>query len=186
MATMMTYLVGIHPDECARLLASSTLGRLAVIVDGRPEIYPVNHVYDSELGCVIFPSNASTKLDAALNWPYVAFEVDGMDPDGEAGWSVLVVGHAEELTDRDAIARAASHRAVLWQAGPDVRWVRIVASKVSGRHITASDHGVTIRLLTPRSRAISSSTGASPRDGEPACHLPAGPVAPSGGHGTQG
>ena len=62
----VTYVVDIGPEDCADLLASSSLGRLGVIVDGRPEIYPVNHVYDRETGCVVFPSNPRTKLRAAL------------------------------------------------------------------------------------------------------------------------
>jgi nitroimidazol reductase NimA-like FMN-containing flavoprotein (pyridoxamine 5'-phosphate oxidase superfamily) len=141
-----TYLVDIHPDDCAELLASSSLGRLGVIVDGRPEIYPVSHVYDRETGCVVFPSNSGTKLRAAMNWPWAAFEVDGVEPDDSGGWSVLVVGRAEELTDAETIARVARDRRVLWRTGDNVRWVRIVPSKVTGRRICASDHGITLRI----------------------------------------
>jgi hypothetical protein len=38
-----TWLIGISADECADLLSASGLGRLAVIVNGRPQIFPVNH-----------------------------------------------------------------------------------------------------------------------------------------------
>lgn len=144
--TAVTYLVDIDPEECAHLLASSVLGRLGVIVDGRPEIFPVNHVYDRDSGCVVFPTNARTKLHAALNWPSVAFEVDGVSPNGEGGWSVLVVGRAEPVTDPEAIARAGRERHVLWAAGDAVQWVRVVPSKVTGRRICASDDGNDVRV----------------------------------------
>jgi uncharacterized protein len=49
------------------LLAAATLGRLGVIVDGRPEVFPVNHVYDHESGYVVFPRKARTTLHAALD-----------------------------------------------------------------------------------------------------------------------
>jgi hypothetical protein len=47
------------------------------IVNGRPQIFPVNHVYDRPSGCVVFPTRAGIKLHGALDWPWVAFEVDG-------------------------------------------------------------------------------------------------------------
>jgi nitroimidazol reductase NimA-like FMN-containing flavoprotein (pyridoxamine 5'-phosphate oxidase superfamily) len=141
-----TYLIDIPAEECASLLAGATLGRLGVVVDGRPEIYPVNHVYDHERGCVAFPTNPRTKLHAALTWPSVAFEVDGIRPDGGGGWSVLVVGHAEEISDAEEIDRLAAQRTVLWRAGATVHWVRIVPTSVTGRRIYASDQGFTIRI----------------------------------------
>jgi uncharacterized protein len=108
-----------------------------VIVDGRPQIFPVNHVYDRPSGCVVFPTRAGTKLHGALDWPWVAFEVDGLDRDGGGGWSVLVAGRAEEVTDPDLIDRAATAREALWGAGHGTHWVRIVPSEVSGRRISA-------------------------------------------------
>jgi nitroimidazol reductase NimA-like FMN-containing flavoprotein (pyridoxamine 5'-phosphate oxidase superfamily) len=141
-----TYVIDIPAAECAALLAAETLGRLGVVVDGRPEIFPVNHVYDHELGCVAFPTNPRTKLHAALSWPAVAFEVDGIRPDGSGGWSVLVLGQAEEITDAAVIDRLASQRTVLWRAGDAVHWVRIVPTSVTGRRIYASDQGFTIRI----------------------------------------
>ena len=43
---VLTWLVHMAPKECEDLLAASSVGRLGVIVDGRPEIFPINHVYD--------------------------------------------------------------------------------------------------------------------------------------------
>jgi nitroimidazol reductase NimA-like FMN-containing flavoprotein (pyridoxamine 5'-phosphate oxidase superfamily) len=132
-----TWYVNIPVEECRHLLARTVLGRLGVIVDGRPEIYPVNHVFDAAHGCVAFPTNARTKLHAALDWPWVAFEVDGIEPGNRGGWSVLAVGRAEEILDTDEIQRLAAQRTVLWAAGKSKRWLRIVPTKITGRRIWA-------------------------------------------------
>jgi uncharacterized protein len=133
--TVRTWLIEMTDQECADLLAGSSLGRVGVVVDGRPEIYPVNHVFDRERGCVAFPTNDRTKLHAALSWPWVAYEVDGVDADG-AGWSVLVVGAPEEVTDPGDLTRLAEQRQVLWRSGPMARWIRIVPAKMTGRRIS--------------------------------------------------
>ena len=143
---MTTFLVDIKPKTCAELLEAATLGRLGVILDGRPEIFPVNHVYDRVSGCVVFPTNDRTKLHAALDWPWVAFEVDGVDDSDTSGWSVLVVGRAEEITDPEEITRLTGQRHVPWRADSAVHWLRIVPSKVTGRRICASETGITVRL----------------------------------------
>jgi uncharacterized protein len=133
-----TVRIKIPPQECEELLAEADLGRLGVIVAGRPEIFPVNHVYDPSTGSILFPTNMRTKWRAALDWPWVAFEVDGMDADRTSGWSVAVVGRAEELTDPAETARAMQRRAALWAAGTGERWLRIVPSKITGWRISAS------------------------------------------------
>ena len=130
-----TWLVDIDDRECEALLARTPLGRLGVIVDGRPEIFPVNHVFDDVDRCVTFPTNAMTKLHAALDWPWVAYEVDGIDESPMSGWIVLVVGRAEEITDPDKISHLASRRHVVWRGGQRLHWLRIVPAKVTGRRI---------------------------------------------------
>ena len=135
--TVRTWLEELAPAECELLLATALEGRVGVFVDGRPEIFPVNHVYDDRTGTVVFPSNEGTKLWGAMHWPWTSLEVDGIDVDGRSGWSVLVVGHAEEVTDPDDIRRVAGMRRVLWAIGPSTRWLRIVPGRVSGRRIRA-------------------------------------------------
>jgi uncharacterized protein len=136
--SMRDHLVELHPDDCAELLASSMLGRLGVIVDGQPEIFPVNYVYDRDSGSIAFATSPGTKLYVALKSPSVAFEVDDVDPDGEGGWSVLVVGKAQVLTASEHVARLASERCVRWGSAESLTWVRIVPSKLTGRRIDAA------------------------------------------------
>jgi nitroimidazol reductase NimA-like FMN-containing flavoprotein (pyridoxamine 5'-phosphate oxidase superfamily) len=133
---VQTWLMHMGPEECRAHLGSVALGRIGVIVDGRPEIFPVSHVYDAETDSVVFPSNPGTKLHAARTWPWVAFEVDGLEPDG-SGWSVMVVGRAEPLPAAD-LARLAPQRVARWRTAA-VEWLRIVPDKVTGRRIDAVD-----------------------------------------------
>jgi len=71
-----------HPETevldtaaCLALLREEPFGRLAVIVNGRPEIYPVNHAVHH--GSVIFRTSNGSKLHASVGQP-VAYEIDGV------------------------------------------------------------------------------------------------------------
>lgn len=130
-----TWLVELPLDVCEMLLRTAPVGRLGVVIDGHPEVYPICHVYVD--GCIAFPTNLGTKLHAALSWPWVCFEVDGVSPDGQSGWSVMVTGEAEVLDDADDIERAASLRLAPWRTSGDAVWVRIIPETMSGRRIEA-------------------------------------------------
>lgn len=106
---VQTWLIDICAEDCAELLAGSGLGRLGVVVNGRPEIFPVNHVYDARSGCVVFPTRARTKLHAALDWPWVARRTHVRIPvAGRAlapGWERFRVGRGAQrccVIGRDA------------------------------------------------------------------------------------
>jgi nitroimidazol reductase NimA-like FMN-containing flavoprotein (pyridoxamine 5'-phosphate oxidase superfamily) len=62
-----------------------------------PVIIPVNYLLDEDT--VVFRTDAGSKLHAAIRGAPVAFEVDGVDQDRQVGWSVVVRGRAEEVTD---------------------------------------------------------------------------------------
>ncbi len=134
--TMETWLEELGEPACIQHLRTAVIGRLGVVVDGGPQIFPVNHVFDDDTGCVVFPTNARTKLFAATHSPSVAFEVDGVDPSGKSAWSVLVIGRAEEITDPEEARRSATRRLVLWAVGDYTHWVRIVPDKITGRRIS--------------------------------------------------
>ncbi len=135
---MRTWLLSLSDEECYRLLSESRLGRMAVIYEGRPEIFPVVYSFDLANRTVSFPTFDGTKLHGALGWPTVAFEVDGMEDGEERGWSVVVHGRAELVVDEAETKRLASSRSVAWRNEPTVRWLRITPDRVSGRRILAA------------------------------------------------
>jgi nitroimidazol reductase NimA-like FMN-containing flavoprotein (pyridoxamine 5'-phosphate oxidase superfamily) len=131
MANAETSDVEILSDrECWRLLRESVVGRLAVTVDGHPDIFPVNPIVDH--GTIVFRTSAGTKLGATKG-KEVAFEVDGYDSDAASAWSVVVKGRAVEILERDETLRALRLPLYPWQSGRKPRFVRIEATTLTGR-----------------------------------------------------
>ena len=116
--------------QCLELLATEEVGRLGVVVAGRPEIFPVNYVLDGN--GILFRTAPGTKLDAATG-NAVVFEVDHLDRATRAGWSVVVHGHAALYTrfDSSAMQRAAR----LWWASPKEHLLRITPDVITGRRL---------------------------------------------------
>jgi hypothetical protein len=124
-------------DECLALLGRCSLGRLAVVIDGKPLIFPVNFVLDGNV--VVFRNDPGTKVYGARNGP-VAFECDGTDAVYHTGWSVVVTGDAVEVRDpaeRDRLGRLPLGP---WCPGPKAIWLCIRPRTVTGRRIPAP-HG---------------------------------------------
>src|ERR1700722_7629194 len=88
----------LDPTECIRLICTETIGRLGVVVAGRPQIYPVNFVLAGE--DIMIRTDEGTKLSASVGAP-VVFEVDHLDQDARAGWSVVVHGWAHLSAGRE-------------------------------------------------------------------------------------
>jgi nitroimidazol reductase NimA-like FMN-containing flavoprotein (pyridoxamine 5'-phosphate oxidase superfamily) len=126
-------------DECMALLETQPVGRLAVVAGRYPFVVPVNFAVDH--GIIVFRTGPGTKLDAASH-QNVAFQVDEIDPVQRSGWSVLVTGMAEVVTDRhdDGLSQR-SHDLPIdpYEGGEKDRWVRILPSSVTGRRISPGD-----------------------------------------------
>jgi uncharacterized protein len=123
--------------ECIDLLGQHNLGRLAFLakVGVMPLILPVNYVIDQDM--LIFRSDPGSKLTAAILGAPVAFEVDGgYDEKNQTGWSVVVHGHAEEVTDPADLARLEHLPLVPWGPGAKAHYVRVRPGQINGRRIT--------------------------------------------------
>lgn len=122
-------------EESYELLRSVPVGRVAFVEGGEPAILPVNHQVDGR--SIVFRSGYGSKLDAAWNEVPAAFEVDGWDDGERTGWSVLVRGTAEMVTDEDEIARLDEERDPGWvhEQETSTSWLRLRPNEVSGRRI---------------------------------------------------
>jgi uncharacterized protein len=119
--------------ECLELLASRHVGRVAVSIGAVPAMFPVNFaLLDS---CIVFRTGSGTKLDAALRNSVVAFEVDDVDPLYHGGWSVLVVGVADEVRDPASLDRALALPLAPWAPGERNHVVALRPEFISGRRI---------------------------------------------------
>jgi len=132
-----TKLQVLSPIACDRHLRSETVGRIAVMVDDHPEIFPVNFAVDDR-GDIYFRTDPGTKLNAASTFPMISLEVDGFDEAREVGWSVLVVGRARPLIRSQHIAKVRSLPLKPWAAGEKANVVRLTPSKITGRRIARS------------------------------------------------
>lgn len=120
----------LSAGECFRLLATHSIGRIAVVTedDEAPLVAPVNYVLDN--GAVVFRTAAGTK-DTEVRRHRVSFQIDEIDPFHRTGWSVLVRGYAREATDWEV-----AHVAVEpWAPGVRGRWIRLEPDTVTGRRI---------------------------------------------------
>jgi nitroimidazol reductase NimA-like FMN-containing flavoprotein (pyridoxamine 5'-phosphate oxidase superfamily) len=128
-----TWLEHLNPVDCWKRLAATPVGRIGVLNDSAPEIYPVNHVVDR--GTIVFRTDPGSKLRGLLRSPAVCYQADGVDPVDGTGWSVLVKGRAVELHDPDELRAAAALPLRLWSVGDKAHWIRIVPDELTGRRI---------------------------------------------------
>ena len=120
----------LDPQTCWQLIAGEEVGRLAVSVDRRPDIFAVNYAVDDET--IVFRTAEGTKLSAMFVDSAVAFEVDGYDADSGTAWSVVVKGHAAELPMQDRLDDLA-FPLYPWTATPKPRFVRVAPDEITGR-----------------------------------------------------
>jgi nitroimidazol reductase NimA-like FMN-containing flavoprotein (pyridoxamine 5'-phosphate oxidase superfamily) len=124
-------------DDCLRLLATMSLGRIGVTSGALPTILPVNFLFDGTR--ILVRTSPGTKLHAAASGSVVAFEVDDFDPMFHSGWSVVVTGTTQELTDEHDLADVRSRHLPHW-APSDGHVIAIDPAIVSGRRIVPGHH----------------------------------------------
>jgi hypothetical protein len=133
----VTEMLELTRPECLRLLAATGVGRIAVSVTGwdHPVIRPVNYVFDTSSQSVLIRSAPGSKLRALLRSSRAAFEIDWTDPAECVGWSVIVVGVSEEITNAAELRRIDGLGFEPWAPGEKGHWICIRANTVSGRRI---------------------------------------------------
>jgi uncharacterized protein len=125
-------LESLSEAECLRRLALHDFGRLAIVVDGRPLIFPVNYALCQKV--IAIRTAPGTKLTYAPG-AQAAFEIDGTDPLSATGWSVLVQGLAVDATTALDDVSWTARGAIAHPAAPGRKAYRIAieVQTVSGR-----------------------------------------------------
>lgn len=133
-------LESLTAEECRRLLATLSVGRLAVVRGGFPLVFPVNFAVQCER--IIVHTDTGTKFSAARQ-RRVCFEADSMDAEERTGWSVLVQGFAVEVTPADdAVYEKISAVPVEpWAPGVRNRILVITPITITGRRISRGGSG---------------------------------------------
>jgi nitroimidazol reductase NimA-like FMN-containing flavoprotein (pyridoxamine 5'-phosphate oxidase superfamily) len=129
----------IPVDECYRLLRTQQVGRLGVNAEHYPLIFPVNYGMDGDT--IVIRTSPGTKLTAAAH-ANVTFEVDEIDQYARSGWSVLVRGLAEEVTDShgpELVRRTHAAGPSPWAPGDHGHWLRVIPQHVTGRRVVPGE-----------------------------------------------
>ncbi len=134
-----TEMLNLDRSDCLRLLATTGVGRIAISVPewDHPVIRPVNYLFDTASQSVLIRTAPGSKLHATLRSARAAFEIDGIDEAGRVGWSVIIVGVSEEITNAVELRRIEGLGLEPWAPGRKDHWIRIRANTVSGRRIAA-------------------------------------------------
>jgi len=127
--------------ECRRLLAEQEVGRVAFVEGDFPVVLPVNYVLDGN--SIAIHTDRGTKFDQ-IPLHRVAFEVDGIERWNHSGWSVLVQGFGQDVSDAIGTRYEDLRRRGLttWLPGERSQWVTIDIQRISGRRI-ATKMGMT-------------------------------------------
>jgi nitroimidazol reductase NimA-like FMN-containing flavoprotein (pyridoxamine 5'-phosphate oxidase superfamily) len=120
----------VSEADCWQMLRTQTVGRIASVVDGRVEIFPINYAVVDD--GVVFRTNVGRKL-AGLASADVAFEVDAVDSRSHTGWSVIVHGTVSEMT---RLTEEERRQGAPW-AGPKELMIRLQPTSITGRRVFA-------------------------------------------------
>ncbi|AYG04226.1 pyridoxamine 5'-phosphate oxidase family protein [Gryllotalpicola protaetiae] len=111
------------------LLGSAGYGRLAVVIAGAPEIFPVNFV--ARHPTVYLRTGEGTKLFGATVGHPVALEVDQVDSTG--AWSVVAKGTPREAIAQDEVDAVDQLGLEPWVPTVKRHLIAIDVTSVSGR-----------------------------------------------------
>jgi uncharacterized protein len=123
----------LTPDECRRLLATQSIGRIGVVADGEPMVMPVNFALDGD--DIVFRTTTGSSFDRMVRGASACFEIDAADPAYHTGWSVLARGRVRVAADASAIARYRLLPLRPWARGECSAFLALHVEALSGRRI---------------------------------------------------
>jgi uncharacterized protein len=136
---MESVLAVLSREQCLRLMATASVGRIIYTRHAMPAVELVNFTVDA--GDIVIRTAPSGKLLAAIRGAVVAFEADDFDPVTRSGWSVTAVGHAREVTDPADIGTLRTTGPRPWVPGDHPYFVKITPGQLTGRYLSAADNG---------------------------------------------
>ena len=124
------------PRGCWDRLDAHGIGRVGLATQAGPAIIPVNYIVDTRT--IVFRTALGGTTAHTLGTE-VAFEVDHLDEPLSEGWSVLIVGSAERVSDPRTVLRLADEPgATPWAGGKRDLVVRIIPTRITGRLVYAA------------------------------------------------
>ena len=118
--------------QCTELMSGSRVARVVLSVECIPVALPVNvSVLDGDLICA---ADSGSKLTPDVDGQVVSVEADDIDLTYGTGWSVLVTGIAQVVSEPAEIDRLGA-RLQAWAPGPHPFLVRVPSTLMSGRRL---------------------------------------------------
>jgi nitroimidazol reductase NimA-like FMN-containing flavoprotein (pyridoxamine 5'-phosphate oxidase superfamily) len=122
----------LSPHRCQELLEASHVGRIGWNGVHGPQIFPVSYVVHDDQ--IVFRTSSMGVLSELTRRTPVVFEIDGLDLDQNAGWSVLVRGRSGGIASPAQLV-------TLWTVDGPTPWgdgirnvfVGITAEQLTGR-----------------------------------------------------
>ena len=119
--------------ECERLLAVHRAGRVGLNAPAGPQILPVTYAYHAK--AIVFRTSPYGVLSSLGPHTRVAFEIDDIDEERETGWSVLVLGSAERVTEEHTLSSLWKDGPVPWAEGTRNLFIMITPETITGRTV---------------------------------------------------
>jgi nitroimidazol reductase NimA-like FMN-containing flavoprotein (pyridoxamine 5'-phosphate oxidase superfamily) len=134
---MTDSLAELSYDECLDLLRTYVVGRIGLVVNDFPVIFPVNYRLAETSGPDWLA--VRTRPGGVLDHPSlkVAFEVDGIDVSEQRGWSVLVRGTLHHV-DPDAASFRERFDPKPWITEERDAWLVIDPFSITGRRLESA------------------------------------------------
>lgn len=115
------------------LLRRCRVGRVLFTDGALPAALPVFYAIDAD-DHIVFRTQPGSTLARKADGAIVGFEVDVVDVDSAAGWSVLVHGLAGRVRDAE-LERANDLPLPTWPGDDRTVFLRIEPARVNGRHV---------------------------------------------------
>jgi uncharacterized protein len=120
--------------ECRQLLNAGLVGRVALCTPVGPHILPVNYAVVDD--AVVVRTTPYSVLGTQARGSMCAVEIDQLDYERQRGWSVVVRGRADVITDADALEHVRrSWGPGVWAAGNRSLHIRVPCTEISGRRL---------------------------------------------------
>lgn len=124
-------LADMDEAECYARLALHSVGRVSPGDGPEPFVLPVNYVLDRR--DIVFRTKPGSLPSTVAG--RAAFEVDELLQPGRLGWSVLIIGDTQRVTDESELERLEATGLTPWAGGDRPVWIRIRPDRVTGRRI---------------------------------------------------
>ena len=123
----------IPTSRCKELLTEHRIGRVAWNSADSPRIMPVTYQYRN--GIVVFRTAPDGPLVSLKRRTPVAFEIDHIDEEHEKGWSVVVLGFSEGVTNTYSLSTLWQSGPVPWAGGDRTVFIAITPQSITGRSV---------------------------------------------------